>query len=198
MVTDSETNTLPAMSSRARRRQDRPREEVTLAVESMAHGGAVLGRLDGRVGLIDGAIPGEEVRAAVRRGKKDYFEADTIEVLRAAPERVTPPCPYFGPCGGCQWQHIDYAAQLRFKREVVAEQLRRIGHLSLDIAAVHSADPWDYRHSAAIALGHAAGFRSRHTRWEIELHECLIAHPAISRLLDDLNGLIARGDMVNF
>ncbi|MGN6809254.1 MAG: class I SAM-dependent RNA methyltransferase [Thermomicrobiales bacterium] len=197
-MTDGETNTLPVMSARAQRRQDRPREEVTLAVDTMAHGGAVLGRLDGRVGLIDGAIPGEEVRAAVRRGKKDFFEADTIEVLRAAPERVTPPCPSFGPCGGCQWQQIDYSAQLRFKRDVVAEQLRRIGHLSLDITAVHSADPWGYRHSAAIALGHAAGFRSRHTRWEIELHECLIAHPAITRLLDDLNGLIARRDIINF
>jgi 23S rRNA (uracil1939-C5)-methyltransferase len=198
-VTDGmTTNNQATAPPPTRRRQDQPREEVTLAVESMAHGGAALGRLDGRVGLIDYAIPGEEVRASVRRRKKDYFEADTIEVLRAAPERVTPPCPYFGPCGGCQWQHIDYAAQLRFKRDVVAEQLRRIGHLSLDIAAVHSADSWGYRHSAAIALGHAAGFRSRHTRWEIEMHECLIAHPAISRLLDDLNDLIARGEIVNF
>jgi 23S rRNA (uracil1939-C5)-methyltransferase len=180
------------------RRDDGPREEVTLAVESMAHGGAALGRLDGRVGLIDYAIPGEEVRAILRRSKRDFFEGEAIEVLRAAPERVTPPCPYFGPCGGCQWQQIDYAAQLQFKRDVVGEQLRRIGHLDLAVAEVHSASPWAYRHSAAIALGHAAGFRSRHTRWEIEIHECLISHPAITRLLDDLNGLIAREGIVNF
>jgi 23S rRNA (uracil1939-C5)-methyltransferase len=179
-------------------RDDAPREEVTLAVESMAHGGAALGRLDGRVGLIDYAIPGEEVRATIRRGKRDFFEGEAVEVLRAAPERVAPPCPYFGPCGGCQWQHIDPAAQLSFKRAVVEEQLRRIGGLSLDVSAVHSAAPWAYRHSAAIALGHAAGFRSRHTRWEIEIHECLISHPAISRLMDDLNGLIAREELPNF
>lgn len=189
-------------NTRTRRRQRRldeqVREEVTLAVERMAHGGAALGRLNGRVGLIDYAIPGEEVRAVVRRGKKDFFEGEAIEVLRAAPERVAPPCPYFGPCGGCQWQQIDYAAQLRFKREVVEEQLRRIGGLALPVSAAHSAAPWEYRHSAAIALGHAAGFRSRHTRWEIEIERCLISHPAISRLLVELNALIARGGIINF
>ena len=184
--------------ARRKERREREREEVTLALERMAHGGAALGRLDGRVGLIDYAIPGEQVRATVRGGKRDYFEGEAIEVLQAAPERVAPPCPYFGPCGGCQWQHIDYAAQVRFKGGVVEEQLRRIGGLAIEVAAIHSAAPWAYRHSAAIALGHAAGFRSRHTRWEIEIERCLIAHPAISALLHDLNGLIRRGEVVNF
>lgn len=187
---------------RGRRNKGRPpegpREEVTLTVEAMAYKGAALGRLDGRVGLIDYAIPGEEVRAAIRQGKRDYFEGEAIEILRAVPERIAPPCPYFGPCGGCQWQHIAYGAQLGFKRAVVEEQLRRIGGLDLGVMAVHSAAPWSYRHSAAIALGHAAGFRSRHTRWEIEIRECLISHPAISALMDDLNGLIARGEIANF
>lgn len=187
----------PGQGRRARKR-DRAREEVTLTVEQMAHKGAALGRLEGRVGLIDYAIPGEEVRAVVRRGKRDFFEGEAVEVLRAAPERVTPPCPYYGPCGGCQWQHIDYAAQLAFKRGVVEEQLRRIGGLDLPVEQIHSGQPWAYRHSAAIALGHAAGFRSRHTRWEIEIHRCLIAHPAISALLHDLNGLIAREEIANF
>ncbi len=183
---------------RKKHRDDQPREEIVLTVEQMAHGGAALGRLDGRVSLIDYAIPGEEVRAVVRRGKRDFLEGEAIEVLRAAPERVAPPCPYFGPCGGCQWQHIDYAAQLRFKQAVVEEQLRRIGGLDLPVSAAHSAAPWEYRHSAAIALGHAAGFRSRHTRWEIEIERCLISHPAISRLLVELNALIAGEKIVNF
>ena len=183
---------------RNRRRDEQPREEVVLSVEQMAHGGAALGRLDGRVGLIDYAIPGEEVRAVIRRGKKDFFEGEATEILRAAPERQAAPCPYYGPCGGCQWQHIDYAAQLRFKQGVIEEQLRRLGGLDLPVSTVHSAAPWEYRHSAAIALGHAAGFRSRHTRWEIEIERCLIAHPAISRLLVELNDLIARDKIVNF
>lgn len=183
---------------RNRRRDEQPREEVVLTVEQMAHGGAALGRLDGRVGLIDYAIPGEEVRAVIRRDKKTFFEGEAVEVLRAAPERQAAPCPYYGPCGGCQWQHIEYGAQLRFKQGVVEEQLRRIGGLDLGISAVHSAGPWEYRHSAAIALGHAAGFRSRHTRWEIEISRCAIAHPAISRLMVELNQLIARGEIANF
>ncbi len=187
----------PGQGRRARRRE-REREEITLTTERMAHGGAALGRVEGRVGLIERALPGEEVRAVVRRGKRDFFEGEAVEVLRAAPERVAAPCPYYGPCGGCQWQHIGYDAQLRFKREVVEEQLRRIGGLDHRVERIHSATPWGYRHSAAIALGHAAGFRSRHTRWEIEIHHCLISHPAISALLHDLNGLIARGEVENF
>ena len=202
-VAEQEQLTAPKLTKRERRKlqqpkADAPREEVVMAVEAMAHGGAALGRLGGRVGLIDYAIAGEEVRAVVRRGKRDYFEGEAIKILRAAPERVTPPCPYFGPCGGCKWQHIDYAAQLRFKRGVVEEQLRRIGGLTMEVTAIHNAAPWAYRHSAAIALGHAAGFRSRHSRWEIEIRECLISHPAISGLMNDLNGLIARGEIVNF
>lgn len=202
-MTEQELIVAPKLSKRERgrlkqRRANDPREEVTLTVQSMAHGGAALGRIEGRVGLIDYAIAGEEVRALVRRGKRDYFEAEAFEILQAAPERVPPPCPYFGPCGGCQWQHIDYAAQLRFKRAVVEEQLRRIGGLTLEVAAVHSATPWHYRHSAAIALGHAAGFRSRHSRWEIEIQGCMISHPAISDLMNDLNGLITREEIVNF
>lgn len=190
----------PEPSGRRTRRQRReqPTEEVTLSLDTMAHGGAALGRVDGRVGLIDYALPGEEVRAVPRRGKRDYFEGAAVEIIRAAPERVAAPCPYFGPCGGCQWQHITYTAQLRFKQAVVEEQLRRIGRLDLPVTAIHSAEPWAYRHSAAIALGHAAGFRSRHSRWEIEIQHCLIAHPAISALLHDLNELIARGAIGNF
>jgi len=206
-VTEQETSKIVSELRKERRKQGRrkenqgeaaPPEEVVLTVESMAHKGAALGRLAGRVGLIDYAIPGEEVRVSIRQGKRDYFAGEAVEVLRAAPERIMPPCPYFGPCGGCQWQHIDYAAQLAFKRGVVEEQLRRIGGLNLTVQAVHSDTPWAYRHSAAIALGRAAGFRSRYTRWEIEIDHCLISHPLISALMNELNGLIAREEIVNF
>ncbi len=202
-MSDTEPIVDPMLTKRQRRKlqrpkKDAPQEEVTLALSTMAHGGAALGRLDGRVGLIDYAIAGEEVRAVVRRGKRDYFEGEAIEILQAAPTRTTPRCPYFGPCGGCQWQHIDYPAQLRFKQGIVEEQLRRIGGLNLTLAAVHHHEPWGYRHSAAIALGHVAGFRSRHSRWEIEIEQCLISHPAISALLHDLNLLIAQEQLPNF
>lgn len=164
----------------------------------MAHGGAALGRLDGRVGLIDYAIPGEEVRAEIRLAKRDYFEGAALEVLRAAPTRVVPPCPYFGACGGCQWQHIAYEAQVAFKLQVVNEQFRRIGHLDLAVSVANTATPWAYRHSAAVALGHVAGFRARGSRWELEIDHCAIAHPLISDLLRQLNALTAAGKIANF
>lgn len=188
-----------ARGRRARRDRDNgPREQVTITLDSMAHGGAALGRLDGRVALIDYAIPGEEVRAEIRGAKKDLLQGSAIEVVRAAPARVEPPCPYFGACGGCQWQHIAYDAQVAFKRQVVEEQFRRIGHLDVPVTKTHTAAPWHYRHSAAIALGHVAGFRARGSRWELRIEHCVISHPLISDLLGQLNALIDAGKIANF
>lgn len=99
-MTEQETSRIVSELRKERRKQGRrnkqsqgeaaPPEEVVLTVESMAHKGAALGRLDGRVGLVDYAIPGEEVRVAIRQGKRDYFAGEAVEVLRAAPERIAP------------------------------------------------------------------------------------------------------------
>jgi 23S rRNA (uracil1939-C5)-methyltransferase len=103
-----------------------------LQLTSMAHGGAALGRHEGRVIFVPYALPGETVRAEITDDRGRYAFGRAVEVLEASPDRVAPPCPYFGPtgCGGCQWQHSDYPAQLRFKAEIVADQLIRIGGIT--------------------------------------------------------------------
>ena len=86
----------------------------TLQLTQMAHGGPALGRYQGKVFFVPYALPGETVNVAVETSKKGWARARLIEVIEPSPDRVTPACPHFGPfaCGGCQWQHIDYSAQL--------------------------------------------------------------------------------------
>src|SRR5437763_16053480 len=119
------------MADRRRHRQRQPagpRQRVTLELTGVAHGGEALGRHEGRVIFVPYGLPGETVVAEIVQDKPDYARAEIVEIVEASPDRVRAPCAYFGSCGGCQWQHASYGAQLRFKRGIVAEQLRRIGH----------------------------------------------------------------------
>ena len=99
-----------------------------LQLDEMVHGGNALGRSGRRVISCRTSSPAR-IRAQMVDERKGFAFARAVEVLAPAPERVTPRCPHFGPgpCGGCHLQHIDYAAQLRFKRDVVIDQLTRIG-----------------------------------------------------------------------
>ncbi len=105
--------------------------EVTL--DAIAHGGEAIGRHDGKAIFVPYAIPGERVRVEIIEEKDRWARARLLEIVQASPDRVTPPCPHFGPgagaCSGCRWQHIAYERQAELKGEIVADQLRRLGHI---------------------------------------------------------------------
>ena len=103
---------------------------VELLIDRMAFGGQGIARLDGLVIFVKGAIPGDRVRALIFRKKKAYAEARIEEILVPSSDRIQAPCPHFGICGGCQWQHATYARQLEYKRAHVEETLSHIGSLS--------------------------------------------------------------------
>ena len=103
---------------------------VELSIDRVAFGGQGIARLDGLVIFVKGAIPGDRVRALIFRKKKAYAEAKIQELLVPSPDRIEAPCPYFGICGGCQWQHVTYERQLEYKRGHVEEALSHIGSLS--------------------------------------------------------------------
>jgi 23S rRNA (uracil1939-C5)-methyltransferase len=102
-------------------------EEAILKLESFAFEGKSVARVDGFVVFVDGGVPGDEVRVRIRKVKKQHAEADVLEVLSKSTLRAEPRCKYFGTCGGCKWQHVDYQAQLAFKRQHVIDALERIG-----------------------------------------------------------------------
>jgi 23S rRNA (uracil1939-C5)-methyltransferase len=102
---------------------------LELQIDRVAFGGQGIARLDGLVIFVKGAIPGDRVRALVFRKKKAYAEAKIQELLLPSTDRIEAPCPYFGICGGCQWQHVKYERQLDYKRAHVEEALSHIGSL---------------------------------------------------------------------
>lgn len=166
-------------------------QKLTIELTDMAHGGEAVGRHEGRVVFVPGAIAGEKVRVELVQERGSFARARLAEIINPSPARVTPPCPYFGQCGGCHWQHIAYSAQLEFKRGIVASQLRRIAGLK-DAPVqetVGSDDPWGYRNHVqfhATADG-APGFMAAMSHDVVPIERCLIMHPLLQDLYDALD-----------
>jgi 23S rRNA (uracil1939-C5)-methyltransferase len=126
-----------------------------LTLTTLAYGGETLGRLeDGRAVFVPFALPGERVRVRLIQEKEHYTRGKLVEVLEAAPQRIAPRCKHFGKCGGCQYQHMPYEAQLTAKLEILQDQLARIGHIDNPPLrpAVASPRPWNYRNHVQFHL----------------------------------------------
>ncbi|AIQ11220.1 23S rRNA (uracil(1939)-C(5))-methyltransferase RlmD [Paenibacillus durus] len=106
-------------------------DEVVLDIIGMTHEGEGVGRVEGYTLFVQGALPGEKVQAKVLKTKKQYGYAKLLELVEASASRIAPPCPIYDQCGGCQLQHMDYAAQLKWKRQLVVDNLERIGKLDV-------------------------------------------------------------------
>ena len=163
---------------------------ISLTPSTIAHGGAALGRHEGRVIFVTGAIPGETVRAEIVEDKGRFARARMVEVLEPSPDRVTPRCPHAPQCGGCQWQHIAYPRQLALKTEVVRDQLTRIaGVADPPVRPMLSApSPWGYRNRVTFnASGDHLGFQRAASHDVIAIDECHIADARLMALYDDLD-----------
>ncbi|MBA3523630.1 MAG: class I SAM-dependent RNA methyltransferase, partial [Geodermatophilaceae bacterium] len=163
-----------------------PGDELELEVGAVAHGGHCVARHEGRVVFVRHALPGERVRARVTDdGGGSYLRADAVEVLTSSPSRVSPPCPWSGPgrCGGCDFQHVDPAAQRGLKATVVAEQFARLGGLPdvrVDVEELPGGPlGWRTRMQFAVDRSGRPGLR-RHRSHVIEpVEDCPIAHPGL-------------------
>jgi len=171
-------------------------EVFELELSGMAYGGAAVGRHQGRAIFVPYAIAGERIWAEIVEDRRRYAHARLVEVLAPSPDRVQPPCPHFGPgpagpCGGCQWQHIAYPAQLRFKQEVLADQLRRIGGFADPPLQppVPSPLPWAYRNQARFGVDREGrlGYRAFNSHRIVPIRECHILDPRLLELFQSLD-----------
>jgi 23S rRNA (uracil1939-C5)-methyltransferase len=161
-------------------------------VEKLVYGGEGLGRVDGRVVLAPFVLPGERIRAQAEREKPGLVRARALEVLQPAPERVAAPCPYFGRCGGCHYQHAPYELQLAAKREILREELRRVGKIDPpDDIEVVAGEPWGYRNRVQLHIeGGRIGYWEARSHTLCAIDRCPIASPKLNETIAALNGML--------
>lgn len=172
----------------------RPGQELELKLEGLVDGGEALARHQGLPVFVPGGVPGDLVRARVLSTKPGYARALIQQVLEKSEQRVAAPCPYFGACGGCQWQELAYPAQLAWKWRLVEEALRRIGGIEaapLLEPTLGMDEPWHYRNKAHWAISRAAGhlevgFYEPRSHQVVDVTACAIQHPTLNRVLSFL------------
>src|SRR5437870_13506766 len=181
------SNTLSRGSARVS--QDYRMRVVDLKIEDVAFGGKGIAREQGKAVFVAYTIEGELVSAEVVREKRQFAEADLVEVKQSSPNRVAPQCPYFGRCGGCAYQHIDYQHQLAIKWRQVRDALQRIGKLK-DVPmrpSIPSPRQYAYRNRITVhAQDGTIGFFRRDSHQLIDVQRCPISRDEVNRALSEL------------
>ena len=142
------------------------------------------------------ALPGERGLIQLQDERRDFARGELVRLERLVPGRVEPPCPqYRQGCGGCSWQHADYSLQLQLKRQMVVDQLRRIGHFAdgdeLVRPPIAMLEPWNYRNQARFTVGRRFGelcFTLRSSHRLLRIEHCWIVHPTINSVLETAQG----------
>ena len=119
-------------------------------IEKLAFGGSGVGRIDGKVCFVPFSAPGDELLVRVIDEKRSYSNAQIVEVITPSPSRTVPPCPIFGSCGGCNWQHIAYPDQLEAKRKILSETLWRSARVPTDLVAETVPSPMQYNYRSRV------------------------------------------------
>lgn len=167
-------------------------QEIELTIDNLSNQGHGVGRVDNWVIFVPFTLPGERVRARVYRNEKNCSMADLVEVLIPSPQRVQPLCPVYGYCGGCQYQHLEYSAQLEWKTAQVADLLRLQAGLELPVLpAIASPQTYGYRskitphfHKPKDAKVGNIGFLKNGSRSEVcDIRQCPIAMAELNAAL---------------
>jgi tRNA/tmRNA/rRNA uracil-C5-methylase (TrmA/RlmC/RlmD family) len=167
----------------------KPGDKITLTIHDLAFGGEGVGRVDDFVIFVPFVIVGETVEAEIGEVKKNFARAKLLRVVTPSAERVAPECGYYTRCGGCQYQHIDYAAQLRFKHKQIADLFERVGKISRAVVApvLPCPSPYGYRNRIMIrsqwngpAKKLEIGFIRTDNKFVEDITECKIAEPALN------------------
>lgn len=158
---------------------------IEIELTALAYGGDALGRLpDGRAVFVPFALPGERVRARIVEEKRGFARADLIQVLNPSPLRVEPRCPHFRQCGGCHYQHLPYAEQLKVKQDILRDQLARIGGIQDPPVRpiVPAPEPWNYRNHVQfhLTVEGKLGFQAAGSEVTVPVRECHLPEPALN------------------
>ncbi|HEY2328722.1 MAG TPA: class I SAM-dependent RNA methyltransferase [Verrucomicrobiae bacterium] len=164
-------------------------DKISLTIHDIAFGGEGVGRVDEFVVFVPFVLVGETVEAEITEVKKNFARAKLLRVVTPSPERVAPECRYFMQCGGCQYQHIDYAAQLRIKHKQISDLFERVGKISPEKIqpVLPCPSPYGYRNRIMIrsqwngpAKKLEIGYIRADNNFVVDIEECKIAEPALN------------------
>jgi 23S rRNA (uracil1939-C5)-methyltransferase len=166
---------------------------MEITIEKLVYGGDGLAHHDGSTVFVPFVLPTERVSATAIEQKKKFVRACVERLLTSAPERVPAPCPHFGVCGGCHYQHMPYEGQLKYKTEILRETLRRLGRIEWQgEIGVHPSPPWGYRNRAqwkirgareASGLSPGIGYFRANSTALCPVQECAILSPLLLKTL---------------
>jgi len=162
-----------------------PNAPQLVDIQKPIYGGAFLARLNGKAVFVPLTLPGEQATIRIVEDRRGYATAEAEQIVTIAPQRIAPHCTHFGVCGGCQYQHADYDAQLAFKKAILRETLLRTGVPPPDevkvLAAQFPHQAWAYRNRIRLAFDPAGnlGYRGRRSHAIVPIQECPIAAPLL-------------------
>lgn len=173
-------------------------EIYSITIDALNSDGAGVGRLEGEVVFVPYALPGETVKIQIIKTAKNYAVGKLLQIMLPSKERVSPPCPYFYRCGGCDFQHLEYSAQLSLKTSSALKNLQKLSGLALTCNRIIPAEPvWNYRNKAQFPIGIAKtgepvlGFFAPRSHTLIPIERCMLQQencnliiPAIKKALN--------------
>lgn len=168
-------------------------DRQTVYIEDLTHDGNGVAKIEGYPLFIQGALPGETAEIHVLKTLKNYGFAKVVNLIEKSPERVDAPCVYFSQCGGCQLQHLSYEGQLKWKQNMVANVMKRLGKIDAPVLPVKGMDePWHYRNKSQIPFAQnevgemVAGFYKTKSHSIVDMERCLIQTGEADTVMADL------------
>ncbi|NQU73420.1 MAG: class I SAM-dependent RNA methyltransferase [Candidatus Omnitrophica bacterium] len=162
----------------------------SVEIYGLAYGGMGVGKIDGKVCFVKGALPGEKVRFIKEKEKKRFVIGRLGEIITQSTDRVKPPCPYYNKCGGCQYQHLAYEKEVSYKGLQVREILEHIGGLKECVFEGIAPSPLDYGYRSSITVHRSTGgygYLAADNRTVIKIDRCLLAADEINAAIGGLD-----------
>lgn len=186
------------MTKSRRRRQRLPAEAISVSIERLSHEGRGVGKIDGKIAFVDGALPGEDVTAIYTLQRSQYDELKVQDIMQSSAQRVQPPCAVAAICGGCVLQHLAPAGQLDFKQQVLADQLKHTGGIrDFAILPAMAGETEHYRRKARLAVRYVhkkadvlVGFRETANTFITDMYHCSVLVKPVADLISPLRALI--------
>lgn len=162
--------------------------QFQVTIEKLAVGGYGLTRHEGLVIFIPYTVPGDEVLIEITEQKSNHAFAEIKKIISKSPERTEAPCPYYMSCGGCNWQHIEHKAQLKYKTQLIQENLNKFLGFEVSVnPIIPSPQTWNYRNRIQLSAKNGLlGFKKRKSHSIIDIEDCLIIEKPLSEALPQL------------